>query len=219
MNCLICSKKLPVQASWRSLFMNDLNEAACKKCKAEFEAVSGINCSYCNAPGEGLCRDCRHWEQTHYAGLIVKGRCLYRYNEAMQNYLHQYKFLQDAILAEVFARELHEALSGSRSTIVPIPMNPKKLKERTFPQVDLLLESARVPFKHFLLKNEEVQSKKSKAERVSSAPLFCWNGELLPKKIILVDDLYTTGTTMRHAAKVLKDAGAEEIELFSLIRG
>ncbi|WP_367281281.1 ComF family protein [Planococcus liqunii] len=49
--------------------------------------------------------------------------------------------------------------------------------------------------------------------------LFTWNGETVPKKLVLVDDLYTTGTTLRHAAKTLKDAGAEEIRIWTLIRG
>lgn len=208
-----------MQASWRSLFMNDLDEAVCAKCKAEFESITGNTCLYCDAFGEGVCADCMYWEQTEYAGLIAKGRCLYRYNEGMQSYFHQYKFLQDVILSEVFAKEMNHALAKVDAMIVPIPMNPKKLKERTFAQVDSLLESARLPFHHFLIKNEDVQGTKSKMERMASSPLFHWNGETVPKKIILVDDLYTTGTTMRHAAKVLKDAGADEIELFCLIRG
>lgn len=208
-----------MQATWRSLFMNDLNDAVCTKCKSEFEIITGNTCLYCDAPGDGVCADCLYWEQTEYAGLIAKGRCLYRYNEAMQTYFHQYKFLQDVILSEVFAKDMNYAFAKSDAVIVPIPMNPKKLKERTFAQVDLLLESARLPFRHFLIKNEEVQGKKSKMERRASSPLFQWNGETVPKKIILVDDLYTTGTTIRHAAKVLKDAGADEIELFCLIRG
>ncbi|CEG22218.1 Ribose-phosphate pyrophosphokinase [Planococcus massiliensis] len=208
-----------MQASWRSLFMNDLNEAVCTKCKAEFESITGNACLYCGALEDGVCRDCLYWEQTEYAGLITKGQCLYRYNAAMQTYFHQYKFLQDVILSEVFAKEVQHALAKVEAVIVPIPMNPKKLKERTFAQVDAMLESARLPYKHLLTKNEDVQGKKTKTERMASAPLFQWNGEAVPKKVILVDDLYTTGTTMRHAAKVLKSAGAEEIELFCLIRG
>lgn len=219
MNCLICSRNLPQQATWRSLFLNDIKEVVCLKCKAEFEPIAGNKCSHCGLPGDEFCRDCQDWERTRFAGLVSEGRALYHYNEAMQNYLHYYKFLQDVVLADVFAAELNQALAGSGTVLVPIPMNAKKLKERTFPQVDRMLEAAKLPFVHLLLKNEEVQSKKSRAERMSSAPLFQWNGVVPPKKIILVDDLYTTGTTMRHAAKVLKEAGTEEIKLFSLIRG
>lgn len=219
MNCLICSRNLPRRATWRSLFLNDLTEVVCFKCKAEFEPITGNRCRHCSLPGDELCGDCQNWERSHFAGLISEGRALYHYNGAMRNYLHQYKFLRDIALADVFAAELKQALKDSGAALVPIPMNTEKLKERTFPQVDCMLEAAELPFVHLLVKNEEVQSKKSKAERISSAPLFRWNKAIPPKKIILVDDLYTTGTTMRHAAKVLKEAGAEEIHLFSLIRG
>lgn len=48
--------------------------------------------------------------------------------------------------------------------------------------------------------------------------LFRLNGEQVPKQLVLVDDLYTTGTTMRQAAKTLQEAGAESIRILTLIR-
>jgi competence protein ComFC len=218
MNCYLCERSLPAAPSWRGLFLNVIPEVVCGACKSGFEKITGNACPICGTAGEGMCNDCLHWETTEYAGLLCSGKSLYYYNEAMKNYLHQYKFLQDAVLAEVFAHELHAELAKSKAAIVPIPMHPKKLEERTFPQVDRMLEAAGLRFMHCLIKSEEVQGKKTKRERMSSSALFSWNGEPVPKKIVVVDDLYTTGTTLRHAAKVLKEAGAEEISLFTLIR-
>ncbi|MGI2327465.1 ComF family protein [Planococcus sp. YIM B11945] len=219
MDCYLCGRAITVQPSWRGIFLNELTQVACSVCQSKFEKISGDSCPICGFPGEGMCPDCRVWETTEYAGLIQSGNCLYRYNEAMQDYLHQYKFLQDVVLAEVFAAELHKTLKPVKSAIVPIPMHPEKLKARTFSQVDCLLAAAGLPFTHLLKKSETVQGKKSKQERLSSAALFSWDGKEVPEKVILVDDLYTTGTTMRHAAKALKEGGAKEIHLFSLIRG
>lgn len=140
------------------------------------------------------------------------------YNDAMKAFLHQYKFLQDAALSTVFAADLNSALKKEMAAVVPIPMKRENLKERTFAQVDLALEAAELPYVHLLHKTGGVQGKKNRAERMAAEELFAWNGKAVPKRIILVDDLYTTGTTMRHAAKVLEEAGAEEIRLFSMIR-
>ncbi|TWT04978.1 ComF family protein [Planomicrobium sp. CPCC 101079] len=137
----------------------------------------------------------------------------------MKDYLHQYKFLKDIVLSEVFVSELRNELSRTKAIIVPVPMHPHKMKERTFSQVDCILDAAGLSYSHYLTKSEQVQGKKTKRERMSTPDLFFWNGRAVPEKILLVDDLYTTGTTIRHAAKELKKAGAVEISFFTLIRG
>ena len=69
----------------------------------------------------------------------------------MREYLHQFKFLQDVLLAGVFANELRTHLKGN-PIIVPIPMHPEKKIQRTFAHVDELLKSARIPYTHLLEK-------------------------------------------------------------------
>lgn len=217
MNCYLCDQGMSIQVSWRSIFFNELQEVVCLRCRAGFEpAVPG--CPICSAPGEGKCADCCEWETTEYAGLIDAGISLYRYNAAMKEYLHQYKFLKDIVLSQVFAADLREALYKQQTMIVPIPMNGNKLKERTFPQVDRLLDSAALPYTHLLGKKEIGLGGKSKSDRMALQDIFWWNGHPVPEKVLLFDDLYTTGSTMRLAAQVLKDQGVKEIKILSLIR-
>ncbi|MDN7241518.1 ComF family protein [Planococcus sp. N028] len=218
MNCYLCEQELPFLPSWRGLFLNEIQQVVCERCKGGFEKINGTVCPICSAPSDSLCKDCIGWETTEYAALLQCGKSLYYYNKPMQNYLHQYKFLQDVVLSEVFASELQEELGKTKATIVPIPMHPDKLRERTFSQVDQMLEAAGLSYLHLLAKSKQVQGKKTKKERMASSDLFTWNGITVPEKILLIDDLYTTGTTIRHAAKVLKRAGAAEISFFSLIR-
>ncbi|QHJ72414.1 ComF family protein [Planococcus halotolerans] len=136
----------------------------------------------------------------------------------MKDYFHQFKFLQDVVLAEVFAEELVKAVRKTKAAAVPIPMNPVKLRKRTFAQVDSILEAGGADYVHLLQKNEEVQGEKNKGERISTRGLFTLNGNSVPKNIVLVDDMYTTGTTLRLAAKILKEAGAETVAFVALIR-
>ncbi|WP_244946822.1 ComF family protein [Planococcus soli] len=217
MNCYLCGRDMPVHVSWRSIFFNELESVICNRCRSSFELIAG-GCPICSAPGEGLCQNCCKWETTEYAGLIDSGKCLYRYNPPMKEFLHQYKFLKDAVLSEVFAEMLKEVLDGQKSIVVPIPMNENKLKERTFSQVDRLLDTASVPYLHLLGKNEVGLGGKSKSARMALEDVFWWNGKPAPEKVLLFDDLYTTGSTMRLAAKVLKENGVKEIKVLALIR-
>ncbi|MBT2581689.1 ComF family protein [Planococcus sp. ISL-109] len=136
----------------------------------------------------------------------------------MKNWFHQYKFLKDVVLAEVFASDLKEILVKERATVVPIPLHPGKLHERSFSQVDQLLVAAGVRYSHLLEKCGETLGEKNRQERIASTDLFHLNGEAVPKQVLLVDDLYTTGTTMRHAAKALTQGGAKDIRMLTLIR-
>jgi len=217
MNCYLCDRVMAPQVSWRSIFFNEMEEVICLRCRSAFERMTA-GCPICSAPGEGKCPNCSKWETTEYAGVIDSGKSLYRYNGAMKEYLHQYKFLKDVVLSEVFAAVLKEEVSSQKSVVVPIPMNGLKLKERTFPQVDRLLDAASIPYAHCLGKSEVGLGEKSKSERMALQDVFWWNGQPVPEKVLLFDDLYTTGSTMRMAAKVLREKGAKEINILTLIR-
>ncbi|WP_342566971.1 ComF family protein [Psychrobacillus sp. FSL K6-4046] len=155
---------------------------------------------------------------TKYEGALDQVKSLYTYNEAMKEYLHQYKFLQDVALANIFAGEI-KALS-MQGIVVPIPMHPEKLKERTFPHVDELLIHADIPFQNLLIKaTPSEQGKKSKKERLESEDSFELIDNVEATHYILFDDIYTTGATVHQAAKLLRDAGAKSVEAITLIKG
>ena len=217
MNCYLCEKRLDLKPSWRDLFFLDPEQTICVNCREGFECC-GNGCRICGAGGTEICGECSRWETTGFRGAIDSGKCLYAYNEAMKDYFHQFKFLQDVVLAEVFAGELAKAIRKTKASAVPIPMNKDKLRKRTFSQVDSMLDAGRVDYIHLLEKNSEIQGEKTKEERMATRNLFTWNGNPVPKNIVLVDDMYTTGTTLRLAAKVLKESGAEMVSFMALIR-
>lgn len=217
MKCYLCRSRMASNPSWRDLFFLDREETICTSCRSAFERVEG-GCRICGATGTGLCADCSRWEAGEFSGVLDSGKCLYAYNEPMKDYFHQYKFLQDVVLAEVFAGELGDMLKKNQAATVPIPMNPEKLKKRTFSQVDSILDAAGTDYIHLLCKNEEIQGEKTREERIGTRGLFTLNGNPVPKRIVLVDDMYTTGTTLRLAGKLLKEAGAENVSFVALIR-
>ncbi|MEZ0482374.1 phosphoribosyltransferase family protein [Planococcus sp. SSTMD024] len=218
MNCCLCDQALHFVPSWRGIFLYEAPELLCQPCRNEFSKTAGQGCKFCSKEGEEICRDCLYWEEHGYRDLIHSGKSLYCYNDAMKDWFHQYKFLKDVLLARVFAKDIREALAHERAMVVPIPLNNEKLRERSFSQVDQLLLAAGIPYRHLLEKYGETLGEKTRQERMATKQLFRLNGEAVPKQLVLVDDLYTTGTTMRQAAKILQEAGAESIRLLTLIR-
>ena len=193
--CLLCERDLLSLDRWQTLVERSWPQTICERCANKFE---------------------RHDSQA------TEVKCLFRYNEAMKDFLHQYKFMHDVVLAMVFRNEIYAALANCQEVIVPIPMHPAKLKQRTFAQVDELLKAAQIPFTHLLEKTTtETQVGKSKAERLQTQPLFTIlkNNKIEPKDYIIVDDIYTTGTTIRHAQQALLEAGAKSVKAFVLIKG
>lgn len=205
MNCIICSNEFIEKPSWSSLFMIKQPQVICDKCKDKFVQAE--------------IKDYRKdWEGTIFEGALDSLTSIYCYNEFMKDVLHQYKFLQDVELAKIF-REDFVHLKSETAKIIPIPMHPDKLKERTFAQVDELLIAADIPFTQPLQKiMNTAQGKKSKQERTQSEILFTVTENVVGKSILLIDDLYTTGTTVHHAAYVLKQAGATKVSALTLVR-
>lgn len=198
MHCYLCSAPLRQQLTWKLLFNSMPEPVVCEKCLGKFERVLD--------------------NEQKYENVFA----LYHYNEAMHDYLHQFKFGQDVVLAEVFRSDIATYLKNSCTAIVPIPMHPLKKKERTFAQVDELLRAASIPYTHCLeKKTTQNQATKSKMEREQSEQFFSLTEDCQIEHIdyLLVDDIVTTGTTLKHAAALLREAGARTVTSFALIQG
>lgn len=147
---------------------------------------------------------------------------LYEYNEAMKEYLHQLKFLQDIALVKVFRQELYMRLKKEKALILPIPMHPEKQQERTFSHTEELLKAAHISYSQLLEKTTTAtQSSKNREERLNVAPLFRLKTgvQVEHQNYLLFDDIKTTGTTLKHATEVLMAAGAKNVQYFTLIDG
>ncbi len=196
--CLLCEAILPALPTWQALIGIDEQKIICESCSKSFERADSI-------------------DKTTDLSSVTS---LYAYNEAMQSYLHQFKFLQDIALAAVFKKELQTILKHQKN-IVPIPVHPEKRMTRTFGQVEALLDYAKIPYLNLLEKlDQTAMGEKTRQERLRTKPLFQLkpNIQIKHETYTLIDDIYTTGTTLNHAAKVLRKAGAKHVEAVTLIR-
>lgn len=149
--------------------------------------------------------------------------CFY-YDSAFKEWLKRYKFMGDVRLAGTFAKQLQIIQQEfSDYQICPIPLATARLKERGFNQVIEMLRVAKIPYSQLLTRSDHSlpQSQKTRQERLKTTQPF--KLAVVPtiikgKKVLLVDDVYTTGQTLFHAASCLLPHAPEKIRTFSLAR-
>ena len=111
---------------------------------------------------------------------------------------------------------------GDFDIIVPIPITDAKMSERGYNQTELIARELRflmdIPYNKVLIKvkdTSEQKSLKGAAERkANTEDVFAVSskaGDIKGKRILLIDDVCTTGSTLASAAKVLKEAGAGKV--------
>jgi ComF family protein len=152
----------------------------------------------------------------------------------MRGVLHQYKFMSatwfEPFLMRVFLQSAIPALrNGGWDGIVPAPLHPVKFRERGFNQSDRLAlglaGQLQVPLMNTVLsrvKFTQPQSALPRAGRfVNVREAFQANKDvrLSGKKLVLVDDVMTTGATVNACARALKKAGVFKVAVWTLARG
>lgn len=235
-DCLICHEEVASSFGWGEFLGISKPEQVCESCEQAFQRISGKLCRICGrvwdeVPEENrhedICFDCHRWEnESETAGLIKMNRSVFTYNDHMKEVLALYKFRGDAILVDAFNKDFgvtyHKYFRKEQRILVPIPLGEERLYERGFNQ-SLLLAKLLAPIEVIepLAKTESVkQSKKIRQERLQQEnPFYVTEPQKVRgKSILLIDDIYTTGTTIRMAAKVLKEAGAGDISSLTLVR-
>ena len=180
-------------------------------CKVCFEQIKkqGLN-SFIN---EGnICQKCYNNFDVIFHKQIIDGievLSLYDYNDFLKNILFQFKGCFDIELKKVFLeRHLLELKIKFRNyIIVPIPSTIESDEEREFNHVCEIFSSLDLPIFPCLKKKFDFkQSNLSKKEREKvKQKLFVIDGEKLKdKKVLIVDDVLTTGSSIKASIELLK---------------
>ncbi len=202
-------------------------------------------CLNCGREGSYLCSDCQSTlevssSHTEYQTEEIKDLyfALPYQNQLIKNLIKLFKY-------QPFVKELSQPLSSLIIThfqliekspadlagyiLMPVPLEKKKLKWRGFNQAEELAKELnsflKIPLiNEVLIKTKETlpQAELSGKEREENIKgvFSCRNKEKISgKKILLVDDIYTTGSTMKEAARVMRMAGAKEIIGIAVARG
>jgi len=226
MDCLWCENEIIPEISWMNLFAPAKSRLLCDACLPQLEMLEGSRCRYCSrVTDEAICSDCSWWRNGRAQDPIEWNHSVFSYNAFMQEVIAKWKYRGDYCLGNIFrysfVQAFHEkfAFLKKEAVAVPVPLSEERHMERGFNQTEVLADFLPLEKQLILTRSHsEKQAKKSREERISAAnPFFIT--ETLNKSVLLVDDIYTTGTTLRHAAALLKKQGCPKIYALTLIRG
>lgn len=224
-SCVFCGKGIVIPLSLSFIFSTkDLRESlVCPICRSKFQQIDSTHiCPGCSRPQKDqiLCLDCQKWKKK-YPTFKQKHTALFIYNDMAKEYMKEFKFQGDLVLAELFVEELSEVLTGYQKThhIVPIPTSKESIKTRGFNQVSLMLEKSGIDYMDWLSHTgvEKRQATKNRKDRLSAQQFLKVNLDAsehrqINKPILIVDDIYTTGRTIMYAKEAFQTFSTSTIE-------
>src|ERR1039457_5625701 len=207
----------------------------CGDCRAKARFIQEPFCDRCGRPYEGdittrfECANCREMEwhfQSARSAVVARVPVL----EAIHRYKYQRAFWFEPFLAELLIRAAAPALTGKNGhAIVPVPLHPAKQREREFNQAERLADrlgaATQLPVNKRLLRRvvaTRTQALLKRPERLANVrnAFAMRDGQRLNgERIVVVDDVFTTGATTSACAKVLRSAGAGKVCVWTLARG
>lgn len=229
-SCLLCGQQFIPEISFLQIILPNKKreDKICCHCLSKFELLGNTRCLLCskNLNIDGVCRDCQGW-QSFYRNNTLKNHALYCYNSFFHDLMVNYKRYGDYVLYQVLQELCYQELKNMKYDLyVPVPTSPEHLKKRQFDTVSAIYADI-VPLTPLLKKNSGsgAQGEKNRQERLLSPQSFLIAKDVQLReniskgKILLLDDIYTTGRTLYHARDKLQEKfpGAA-IESFSICR-
>jgi ComF family protein len=200
--------------------ISEIKYGLCEKCRTGFLQNIGNKCNLCGKPLMSeidVCLPCREGAQRSYDRLWV----IFPYSGKYRKLLTMYKFKKYLPLANFLAGKIIEILNEpllKDAVIVPVPPRPGKIKDTGWDQVDYLvkrlvsLSRGSIPICRCLKRTKsKTQKRLNRAERIENLKgRISANGKV-PNKVLVIDDVITTGSTMEVCSSVLKENGAEKV--------
>jgi ComF family protein len=200
----------------------------CPDCLRNLPSLLSPICPKCGRPQASgiVCPGCRQ-RQAEIDGI----RSLFRFDEVIRKVIHQLKYQNLRALSPCLAELLANYLQSNPlpgEAIIPVPLHPRRLRERGYNQSSLLTRELggliNLPVIEDCLirvKQAQPQARTTTLEerRRNVANAFaCRDWQVRDKKIILIDDVCTSGATLESCATTLKANGAVSVWGLTLAR-
>ncbi len=206
----------------------------CAACLAKAPRIKPPFCANCSEPFDGAitetfsCANCAH-RKLHFECAVAA----YRSRGVVRKLVHDFKYGQQIHLRFPLADWLGETLEDERLSgrrfdiVVPVPLHPTRRRERGFNQAELLAEifcaRANLKMRPVLerIRYTTTQTAFDRAERMENlrdAFRLRKKMDVRGLRVLLIDDVLTTGSTLSECARVLKQAGAISVHAATAAR-
>jgi len=205
------------------------------KCWSHVRFIRPPFCERCGLPFEGdltttfECTNCREME-LHFSSarsaVVAKTVVL----EAVHRFKYQRALWFENFLADLLVREAAPVLRGQNwNFIAPVPLHPLKQREREFNQAEILARhlsnATKIQLNTKLLRRvsptmtQTLLTREQRAKNMRGAFAVRTGIKLDGERVVLVDDVFTTGATTSACARALRVAGAGEVCVWTVARG
>src|SRR6266566_5687444 len=209
-------------------------EYLCDQCETKAVRIVAPFCQKCSEPFDGAltgvftCANCAH--RTIYFDAAVAA---YRGRGIVRQIIHEFKYGRQIHLRHLVGRWLNSALDDERlrqshfDVIVPVPLHPARQRERGFNQASLLAEllsaETSIPVKPLLERTrytttQTALDRSERMENLHNAFRLRKNADVRGLRVLLVDDVLTTGSTLNECARILKRASAFSVHAATAAR-
>lgn len=223
--CPICDK-----AMFSSVFLE--TELCCLKCGKIPKYIQEPVCKKCGKPIENeraeYCCDCQK-----HGRNFVQGKALWLYEGKVKQSMYRFKYQNRQEYARYYGSEIVRVYGewigrNKIEAIIPIPLHRARKRKRGYNQAELLAKEIGremgIPvYPNYLqrVRGTKAQKKLGEKERKNNLKkaFKTQENKVQLSHILLVDDIYTTGSTMNEAALELKRAGIEQVYCISVCIG
>ena len=207
----------------------------CESCQRKLPIIHGPSCYRCGKPLNDdrleLCYDCRIFPKSFEEGLS-----LFLYNNMMRHAIVSFKYHNQRYYADFFVHailrmHLQKIKSWNLQAILPVPVHKNKKKKRGYNQAALLADQLafylNLPsYDDYIIRKIDTipQKQFSPQARLNNLnQAFTLNPKYktrqIPLRVMIIDDIYTSGATMESCTRLLKSNGIHEVYIYSLCIG
>ncbi len=210
--CLICSKEL----SENTLY------SLCEQCLNELPFNTGKTCLRCDEPltsASNYCLKCKS-----IVPYFKHNKSVFLYEGKIKSFVRGLKYDNKRYYATTLSNFLageYVKLNKDFDVVIPVPLHTNRLKERGFNQSELLCKSlkdklklnvdTKILGKVVYTESQTHLTRQDREKNLHDSFKVIDKSKIKGKRVLLVDDVFTTGSTINECARTLKDAGAKEV--------
>lgn len=206
----------------------------CPACKEKLKKLWIVQpfCMKCGKPVRGkeqeYCYDCVCKE--HY---YDRGRALWIHKSPVSNSIYQFKYHNHRVFGKYYAEEMKNQFASvicewKPDLIIPIPLHSRRRRKRGYNQSAIIGKElgrlCKIPVSENILRRIRYTNPQKKLDHTTRKSnlhnAFAITEKLVGiRRVLLIDDIYTTGNTIDEAARKLKESGVEKVYFLSVSIG